>query len=125
MIRPYTVTAVSELSGHAEAVGGVALPSFHIAWGRRAVEEIEVVRSMFEAVTKDIDGAAFADLALQPSQKHTPRWTLLAEIESLGRLGLRLPQEGGELRQVHTVLPVVVLRRAADPARPVGRRPLV
>src|SRR2546430_8473739 len=50
-----------------------------------------------------------------------PSWL---EVERLGRLGLRLQQESGDLRQVHAVLAVVVVGVAADPAGAGGGRPL-
>lgn len=52
--------------------------------------------------------AAFADLALQPHQELAPRRAVLAEVERVAHLRMRLAQEGRELRQVHAVLAVVV-----------------
>ena len=104
------VAAVAELARDAEAVGGVALLGLRVARRWRAVEEVEVVRPVLDAVAQHVDGAALADLALQAGQELAPCRAVLAEVERLGRLGLRLPQEGGELRQVHAVLAVVVLR---------------
>ncbi len=83
-----------------------------------------MVRPVLDAVTQHVDGAALADLALQAGQELAPCRAVLAEVERLGRLGLRLPQESGELRQVHAVLAVVVVGIAADPANSVGGRPL-
>ena len=104
---------------------GVALGRLRVARRRRAVEEVEVVRPVLDAVAQHVDRAALGDLALQPRQELAPRRAVLAEVERLGRLRLRRPQERRELREVDAVLAVVVLGRAADPAgAAVGRRAL-
>ena len=118
------VAAVAELPRDAEAVGGVALGGLGVARGRRAVEEVEVVRPVLEPVAQDVDGAALGDLALQPRQELAPSGAVLAEVERLADVGLGRAQEGRELGEIDAVLAVVVARIAADPARAVGRRPL-
>ena len=119
------VAAVAKLPRHAESVGGVALGSRRVARRWSAVEEIEMERSVLDAVAQDVDGAALHDLALQPRQELAPRRAVLAERQRLGGVRLRLGQERPELRQVHAVLAVVVLGLPADPAGAVDRRPLV
>ena len=113
------VAAVAQLAGDAEAVRGVALRGLGVARRRRAVEQVELVRPVLDAVAQHVDDAALADLALQAGQELAPRRAVLVEVERLGRLGLGGLQEGAELRQVDAVLAVVVLGLAADPA---GRR---
>ena len=118
------VAAVAELARDAEAVGRVALGGLGVARRRRAVEEVDVVRAVLDPVAQHVDDAALADLALQPREELAPRRAVLAEVERLGDVRLRLAQEGRELREVDAVLAVVVLGRAADPAGAVGRGPL-
>src|SRR5690606_10153876 len=118
------VTAVAELPGDAEAVGGVALGGLHVAGRRRAVEEVEVVRPVFEPLTQHVDGAAPADLPLKTSQELAPRRPVPAEVEGVGHLRLRLAEEGRKLGEVHAVLAVVVLGMPADPSSAVGGRAL-
>ena len=75
------------------------------------------MRPVLQAMAQHVDRAAFADLALQPCQELAPGRPVLAKVERVAHLRLRLAQEGGGLREVHAVLAVVVLGRAADPAR--------
>ena len=49
------VAAVAELPGDAEAVGCVALLRGDVARGRRAVEEVEIVWSVLDAVAQHVD----------------------------------------------------------------------
>src|SRR5690606_7152323 len=118
------VAAVAKLARDAEAVGGVALGGLHVAGRGRAVEEIDLVRTVLEPVPQHVDGAALADLALEPRQEFAPRRSVLPEVEGVGHLRLRLAEEGRKLGEVHAVLAVVVLRVCADPSRTVGRRSL-
>ena len=60
------VAAVSQLPSHGEAVSVVAFLCFFVAGRRRAVEKVEVMRPMLDTVAQHVDGAALADLALQP-----------------------------------------------------------
>ena len=75
------VAAVAELAGDAEAVRGVALRGLRVARRRRAVEEVEVMRPVLDAVAQHVDHAALGDLALQPGQELAPRRAVLAEVE--------------------------------------------
>ncbi len=95
-----------------------------VAGRRRAVEQVEMVRPVLEPVAQHVDRAALGDLALEPRQELAPRGPVLAEVERLGDLGLRLAQEGRELGEVDAIIAVVVVRIAADPAPAVGGRPL-
>lgn len=117
------VAAVAELARNAEAVGVEALLGLEVASGRRAVEQVDLVRAVLEAMAQHVDGAALADLSLQAGQELAPRRAVLAKVERLGHAGLGGPQERRELRQVHAVLAVVVGRLAADPPGTVGGRP--
>lgn len=123
--EPDLLAAVAKLAGDAEAVGGVALGRLRVAGRRRAVEEIDVVRAVLDAGTQHVDGAALGDLALQAGQELAPRRPVLAQRQRIGRLRLGFPQKARKLRQVHAVLAVIVIRVPADPARRVGRGPLV
>ena len=49
-----------------------------------------------------------------------PRRAVLTQVQRFGGVGLGGMQEGGELGQVYAVLPVVVLRVSAYPARAVA-----
>ncbi len=88
------VAAVAQLAGDAEAVGGVALAGLRVARRGRAVEEVEVVRAVLDAVAQHVDDAALGDLALQAGQELAPRRAVLVEGERVGGVGLRRPQEG-------------------------------
>jgi hypothetical protein len=105
-----------------EAVGRVALACFRVACGRRAVEEIDVMCTMFDAVAQHVDCASPRDLALQPSQELATRGAIAGEVEGICRFRLRFVQEGRELQEVHAVLAVVYLGGTADPAGTVDPR---
>ena len=88
----------------------------------RAVEEVQVQRSVLDPVAQHLDGAALDDLALQPRQERPPRGTALGQRQRLGRRRLGGAQERRELRQVDAVLTVVVVEVAAAPAHAAGAR---
>ena len=90
------VAAVAELAGDAEAVRRVALGGLGVAGRGRAVEEVDVVRAVLDAVAQHVDHAALADLALQAGEELAPRRAVLAEVERLGDLRLRGAQEGAQ-----------------------------
>ena len=71
------VAAVAQLPGDAEAVLPVALGRLRVAGGRRAVEEVELVRPVLDPAPQHIDDAALRDLPLQPGQELAPRRTVL------------------------------------------------
>ena len=118
------VPAVAELAGDTEAVGGVAILSFRVVRRGRSVEEIQVVRPVFDAVAENVDRAPPADLALKTRKELAPRWAVFSQAERLGHPRLRVTQERRKLDQVHAVLSVVVARIPAGPAGTVGRRAL-
>src|ERR1035437_2395786 len=95
------VAAVSELAGDAEAVLGVPLRRDRVAWRWGAVEEVELVGSVLHAVAEHVDHAALADLALQAVEELAPRRTVLVEVQSVGSVDLRRPQEGAELGEIN------------------------
>jgi hypothetical protein len=70
---------------------------------------------MLHAVTENIDHAPLADLALQAGQKFAPHRAVLIEFQGRSRFRLRGLQESPELREVHGVFAVVVVRVAANP----------
>src|SRR5262249_26223164 len=102
------VTAVAKLARDAEAVEGVALGGLLVTRRRRAVEEINVVRPVFDAVPKHIDRAALGDFPLQARQEFAACRTILPQVKGVGGFALRLTQKGRELRKVDAVLTVVV-----------------
>ena len=59
------VAAVAELASDAELVLAEAPLGRLVLGGGRAVEEVEVVGAVLDAVAEDFDGAAFGDLALE------------------------------------------------------------
>ena len=110
------VPAIAELPDDGEPVPLEALLRLGVAGRRGAVEQVEVVRAVPDAVAQDVDGAALRYLALQPGQELAPRRAVLAERQRLGGVGLRVAQEGGELDPIDAELAVVVVRAAAAPA---------
>ena len=55
------VSAVFELAGDAEPVGGETLGGPWIARRRRAIEEVEMVRTMLDAAAQKVNDAALGD----------------------------------------------------------------
>ena len=70
---------------------------------------------MPDAVAQHVDGAALADLPLEPGQEPAARGAGLGQGERLRCLGLGDAQEGGKLGQIDAVLAVVVVVVAAGP----------
>ena len=81
----------------------------------RAVEEVEVVGAVLDAVAEDIDRAALRDLALETGEELAARGTVLVEAEGGGGVGLGGVEEGSELDEVDAVLAVVVVMVAGGP----------
>ena len=71
------VAAVAQLAADGEAVELEAFPGRLVAGRRRAVKQVQVVRSVLEAVAQHVDGAALGYLALQPRQKFALRDAVL------------------------------------------------
>ena len=65
--RPLGVfAAVAQLARDGEAVPFEALPSRFVAFRGGAVEQLEIVGAVADAVAQHVDGAPLVDLALQP-----------------------------------------------------------
>jgi hypothetical protein len=112
---PGLVAAVAQLAGDAEAVGGKALGGLDVAWRRRAVEEIERMPAVLEALAQQVDDAPPGDLALEPGQELEPRGALVVEVKGLGDLRLGGAQKVCQLREIHGVLAVIVVGITRDP----------
>ena len=67
------VAAVAQLAGDAEAVLCKAFLSLVVAGRRRAVEQVQAVRPVLDAVAQHVDSAAFGNLALESGQEFAPR----------------------------------------------------
>ena len=80
------------------------------------------MRAMLDAVTKDIDGSALVDLALEAREKLAARGTVLVKAEGRGNVGLCCVQEGAELNEVYAVFAVVVVVIARGPAEAASGR---
>ena len=83
--------------------------------GGRAVEEVEVVGAVLDAVPEDIDGATLGDLALEAGEELAAGGAVLVEAEGGGGVGLGGVEEGAELDEVDAVLAVVVVVVAGGP----------
>ena len=112
------VAAVAQLAGDAEAVLLEAFLSLVVASRRRAVEQVQVVRPVLDAVAQHVDGAAFGNLALEPGQELAPRRAVLGQTQRVRRLGLGRAQKGAELDHIDAVLAVVIVGVAPAPAHP-------
>ena len=110
------VPAVAELTGDGEAVLPEASLRLLVLGRGRAVEEVEVVRAVLDAVAENIDGAALRDLALQAGEELATGGAVLVESESGGRVGLGGVEEGAQLDEIDAVLAVVVVMVAGGPA---------
>ena len=119
---PGLVVAVVELPGDAEAVRGVLLHGLRVVRRRRAVEQLDVVPLVLEAVPQHVDGAVLADLPLEPGQELAPGRAVGLQLEGLGDLRLSGHEEAPELHQVYAVARVVVPRATQQPPRAAGHR---
>ena len=109
------VAAVAKLPGDREAVLFEALLRFRVVGRRGAVEQVEVVGPVPDAVAQHVDGAALADLPLEPGQEPAARGAGLGQIEGLRCFGLGRVEKGGELSEIDAVFAVVVVEVAAGP----------
>ena len=110
------VPAVAELTGDGEAILPEALLGLLVLGRGGSVEQVEFVRTVPDAVSEDVDGAAFGDLALQPGKEPAASGAVFGQSQGRGGFGLGGVQEGAELNQVDAVLTVVVAVVAAGPA---------
>ena len=118
------VAAIAELARDREAVLRVAGLGPLVPRRRRAVKQVDMARSVPDAIAQHVDRAAPADLALYSGQEPSPRRAVPAKVQRRGNDGLGCTEEGGKLGQVQAVLAVVVPRVAAGPAHAVAGRPL-
>ena len=110
------VAAVAKLPDDGEAVLLEAFLRLRVARRRRAVEKIQVVRAMLDAVAQHVDRAALGDFALQPGQELAPRRTVVVQQQRFGGVWLSELQESGKLDPIDAKLAVVVVGIAATPA---------
>ena len=110
------VTAVAKLAGHAEPVLPEAALSCLVLGRGRAVEEVDVVGAVLDAVAEDIDRAALRDLALETGEELAAGGAVLVEAEGGCGVGLGGVEEGAELDEVDAVFAVVVAMVAGGPA---------
>ena len=110
------VPAVAELAGDTELVLAEAPLGGLVVGGGGAVEEVEVVGAVLDAVAKDFDGAAFGDLALEAGEELAAGGAVFVEAEGGGGAGLGGVEEGTELDEVDAVFAVVVVVVAGGPA---------
>ena len=116
------VAAVAKLADNGEPVLREAVLRLRVPGRRRAVEQVQVVRAVLDAVAQHVDGAALGDLPLQAGQELASRRAVLVQRQGFGDLRLGGVQEGGELDAIDAVLAVVVVGIAAAPAdAAVGR----
>ena len=78
-------------------------------WAEGAVEEVEIVGAVLDAVAEDFDGAAFGDLALEAGEELAAGGAVFVEAEGGGCVGLGGVEERAELDEVDAVLAVVVV----------------
>ncbi len=115
--RPLRLAAaVAQLPDDREAVPLEPFPRRRVPRRRRAVEQVDVVRPMPDAVAQHVDDAALRDLALEPGQELPPRRAVLAQGQRLGGFRLRGVEESRELDPIDAELAVVVAGVAAAPA---------
>ena len=62
---------------------------------RRAVKQLDLVRSVPDAIAQHVDRAALADLSLYSGQELAPRRAVAVQAERPGRVGLSLAQKSG------------------------------
>ena len=115
---PRLVPAVAKLAGDGEAVRREAFSRLRVFRRRRAVEEVERVRAVLEAVAQHFHDAALRDLALQSGEEAASSRAILGEVQRFGDAGLGRAEEGAELGEIHAVFALVVAGVAAGPADP-------
>ena len=111
------VPAVTELARDAELVLTKAPPGRLVVDEGRAVEEVEVVGAVLDAVPEDVDRAALRDLALKAGEELAAGRAVLVEAEGGRGVGLGGVEEGAELDEVYAVLAVVVVDRCRATSR--------
>ena len=109
------VVAVAELPGHAEAILPVQDSGLLVSRRRRAVHEVDLVRTMLDALAQHVNGAAPGYLTLQAGQESAPRGAVLVQTKRVCGLGLGSSEEYEELGEVQAELPIVALWLSAYP----------
>src|SRR5207245_56753 len=110
------VTAVAKLARDAEAVCLVLVGSLCVLRGRRAVEEIEMVRPVFDPMAQAVDYRTLGAFTLQTREELSARWAIRLELQGLDEMLLGRQDEPPQLQEVDAELPVVVPRIAQKPA---------
>jgi len=117
---PGLVQAVPELASNAEPVRPESPRGGEVPRRRSAVVEVDVLRTMLDALAQDIHHAALGDLRLQALQEARAGRPWLGEVERSDDLRLGGLQEGEELVRVDDVGAVEVMRRSEAPLGVVG-----
>ena len=107
--------AAAELAGDRESVLGVAFNGKGVAGRWHSVEEFNVTWPVLDSLAEHVDDAAPAYFALEACQKLAVPKAVGSELEALVGMRLGLDSKAKELRQVHGVLAVLVIRVATDP----------
>ena len=89
------VAAVAELARDRVAVLLVAGLGPLVPRRRRAVKQVDMARSVPDAIAQHVDRAALADLSLCSGQELSPRRAVAVQAERPGRVGLGLAQKSG------------------------------
>jgi hypothetical protein len=109
------IVAVSELAGKAEAVEAEQLGGAAVAGGGRAVEELDLVGAVADALAQHFHHAALGDLFLQPGQELPAAGPIYGDRHGFGDLRLSGLQKTLQLHQINAVAAVVVSRLAQQP----------
>ena len=110
------VPAVAKLAGDAEPVLAKAALGRLVVGGGGAVEQLEVVGAVPDAVAEHVNGAPLGDLPLEAGQELVARRAVLLQTEGGGGVWLGGVEERVKLDQVNAILAVVVVMVAGGPA---------
>src|ERR1035441_7967360 len=102
------VLAIPELASDTEDVCSKLLNRLGVPGGRATVKQIDVGRTVVDALSQDINNTALCDLTLQPGKELQSLRPILHERKLLDNLRLGCSQEGQELRQVNGVIAIIV-----------------
>ena len=104
-----------DLPGHGEAVPGVERCGSLVAGPGSAVEDPDAVLAVFHSVSEDVYDSTVPCPPPEAVQELAAGVIVLVQVEGLGCLRLGVPQEGGELGQVHAGPCVVIVVVAGEP----------
>ena len=110
------VPAVAELAGDAEPVLAETPPGRLVVGRRGAVEQVDVVGAVPDAVAEHGNDAVFGDFPLQPGQELAAGGTVVVKLKRGSGVRLGGVEERAELDQVDAVFPVVIVTVARRPA---------